>query len=205
VTGEVDERNLVARCRAGDEIALNQLLLRWETPVYNAAYRYLGNAEEAKDASQETFLRVIRNISRFREEASFAPWIYRIAINHCKDRLKERKGKTLVSLGPGDEDETGLDLPTENPGPDDDTHRSEVRRMVQAALASLPHDQKSVIVLRHYQDLSFEEIAETLSCPLSTVKSRMYRGLLALEKRLARLVVTKGRNTSWSAEKLTLS
>jgi RNA polymerase sigma-70 factor, ECF subfamily len=178
------ESSWISASQYGDTRAFNHLVLKWEKRVYGVALRMLRNREEAAEATQDVFLLAHRNIRRFRKDAKFSTWIYRIVVNHCLTRLKQRPPGTHFSLEsegfPGspapqlrvDETQTG------------ELMRAEQRNRVLAALWRLPPDQQAVIELKFFQDLTFEEIAATLEIPLSTIKSRLYSGLEMLKIRL---------------------
>jgi RNA polymerase sigma-70 factor (ECF subfamily) len=179
--GRTDEE-LVEACLGGEWSAFDQLVARWERKIRAAIYRLVGSEEEARDLCQETFLKAYRGLGSFKMEARFSSWLYQIALNLCRDRVRRRKGKTLVSLGELDED--GEMLPESQPSALDLLQQRETSRVVAAAVAALPEEQREVIVLKEYQGLTFLEIAETLDVPLSTVKTRLYRGLGLLRQKL---------------------
>jgi RNA polymerase sigma-70 factor (ECF subfamily) len=151
--------------------------------MQGAIYRIMGSEEEARDLSQETFLRAYRALKAFKGEARFSSWLYQIALNVCRDRMRRKRGRSFVSL---DElDEAGQSLPAfTGPSALEIAERNDVARAVSAAVAALPEEQREVIVLKEYQGLTFLEIAEILGLPMSTVKTRLYRGLGQLRERL---------------------
>jgi RNA polymerase sigma-70 factor, ECF subfamily len=178
------ESSWISASQSGDTRAFNRLVLKWEKRIYGVAFRMLRNREEAAEATQDVFLLAYRSIRRFRKDAKFSTWIYRIVVNHCLTRLKQRPPGTHFSL----ESES---FP-ESPAPQlqvaeaqtGELMRAEQRNRVLAALWRLPPDQQAVIELKFFQDLTFEEIAATLEIPLSTIKSRLYSGLEMLKIRL---------------------
>ena len=178
-----DER-LVEAFQAGDLASFDLLVLRWERKVQGTVYRVLGTEEDARDVTQEAFLKAFRSLHAFKGEARFSSWLYQIALNLCRDRLRRKRGKAFVSLD-NVEEEGGLPA---QPGlsPYDLAERSALRGLVREALGELPDEQREVIVLKEYQELTFVEIAEILDVPLSTVKTRLYRGLVSLRGRLER-------------------
>lgn len=179
--GRSDEE-LVEACLAGEWSAFDQLLARWERKIRGAIYRLVGSEEEARDLCQETFLKAYRSLGTFKKEARFSSWLYQIALNLCRDRIRRRKGRTLVS--PDELDEGGESLPEVRPSALDLLQKREMCRAVAAAVAALPEEQREVIVLKEYQELTFLEIAQVLDVPLSTVKTRLYRGLGQLRQKL---------------------
>jgi len=181
--GTTDEE-LVDAFQGGDLAAFDVLVYRWDRKIQAAIYRIMGTEEEARDLCQETFLRAYRALGGFKGEARFSSWLYQIALNLCRDRMRRSKGRTLVSL---DElEEAGNGLLQKGPTPLELVEAGDMSRAVASAVAALPAEQREVIVLKEYQDLTFVEIAEILGVPLSTVKTRLYRGLGQLRHRLER-------------------
>jgi RNA polymerase sigma-70 factor (ECF subfamily) len=181
--GRSDEE-LVAACLGGEESAFEVLVGRWDRKIRGAIYRIVGSEEEARDLCQEAFIKAYRHLGTFKQEARFSSWLYQIALNLCRDRLRRRKLRTTVSL---DElDEGGHSKVETGPSPFDVLEGRDLSRRVAAAVAALPEEQREVIVLKEYQGLTFLEIATVLDVPISTVKTRLYRGLVLLRGRLER-------------------
>ncbi len=180
------DEELVARARDGDADAFNQLIRRWERPIYALAYRVIGREEDARDISQETFLRAFRALSGFKGQAKFSSWLYRIALNLCRDWIRKQR-RAPVSQMPEDVD--ALELAAEL-GPSESVEdlvaRRELSDVVEAAMALLPEEQRTAIILKEYHGMTFQEIADLQRCPLSTVKTRLYQGLSVLRKNLER-------------------
>lgn len=178
------DEELVARSMGGDLDSFNQLVLRWERPIYALAYRVIGREEEARDVAQETFLRAFRALSGFKGEAKFSSWLYRITLNLCRDWIRKEK-RTRVSQPPEGldiVDLAGAAIPTETI--EQRIGRKDLGRAVSKAMAALPEEQRTAIILKEYHGLTFQEIAEMLGCPLSTVKTRLYQGLSVVRKQL---------------------
>ena len=181
--GRSDEE-LVEACQAGEASAFDVLVGRWEDRIRGAAYRFLGSEDEARDVAQEAFLKAYRGLSGFKQEARFSSWLYQIATNLCRDRLRRRKTRATVSL---EELEGGGPVMVETrPGAHDLLLARDLARAVRLAVESLPVEQREVVILKEYQDLTFLEIAQALDVPVSTVKTRLYRGLSVLRERLVR-------------------
>lgn len=185
------DEELVARAIEGDLDSFNQLVLRWERRIYALAYRTIGREEEARDIAQETFLRAFRAIRGFKGQAKFSSWLYRIALNLCHDWMRRERRSPIVHLpeGPGSPgSESVMDLVVDQPSPaepiDDTVSRREITRSVARAMALLPEEQRTAIILKEYHGLTFQEIADLLECPLSTVKTRLYQGLAVLRREL---------------------
>jgi RNA polymerase sigma-70 factor (ECF subfamily) len=178
------DEELVARSIGGDADSFNQLVLRWERPIYALAYRTIGREEDARDVCQETFLRAFRALPGFRGQAKFSSWLYRIALNLCRDWIR-RERRTGFVQPPEDVDLLELaaaGAPTESI--EDLVARKDQVRAVERAMARLPEEQRAVIVLKEYHGLTFQEIADLVGCPLSTVKTRLYKGLVVLRQEL---------------------
>jgi RNA polymerase sigma-70 factor (ECF subfamily) len=177
------DEELVEAFQAGDVSAFDDLLVRWDRKIQGAIYRLMGSEDEARDLCQETFLKAYRALRGFKREARFSSWLYQIAVNVCRDRMRRRKGKTLVSIEDLEENGTLMPSPV-GPTALDLVEASDLARAVASAVAGLPDEQREVIVLKEYQGLTFVEIAEVLGLPTSTVKTRLYRGLGQLKERL---------------------
>jgi RNA polymerase sigma-70 factor (ECF subfamily) len=179
------DEELVASSLAGDASAFDLLVLRWDRKIQGAIYRVMGSEEEARDLCQEAFLKAYRALPGFKGEARFSSWLYQIALNLCRDRMRRRRGRVLVSLDALDTDAQGP-LLREEASAQDLVEARDVQDRVRAAVMALPEEQREVIVLKEYQGLTFQEIAEVLDLPVSTVKTRLYRGLDRMRERLSR-------------------
>lgn len=181
------DEELVALAQAGDLDCFNQLVARWERPIYALAYRTLGREEDARDVVQEAFLRAFRGLRGFRGQAKFSSWLYRITLNLCRDWVRRERRAPVVQLPEGADPMEVADqrmAPVESV--EDLVARKEMSGAVARALAELPEDQRVAILLKEYHGLTFQEIADQLDCPLSTVKTRLYQGLSVLRRRLER-------------------
>src|SRR4030095_10952035 len=178
------DEELVARAKGGDEDSFNQLILRWERPIYALAYRVIGREEDARDVVQETFLRAFRALPGFKGQAKFSSWLYRIALNLCRDWMRRQKRTPTVQMPEGIDP---VELAAEK-GPvesiEDLVARRELSEVVEEAMALLPEEQRTAIILKEYHGMTFQEIAELQGCPLSTVKTRLYQGLSVLRRNL---------------------
>jgi RNA polymerase sigma-70 factor, ECF subfamily len=180
------DEELVARSIGGDSESFNELVLRWERPIYALAYRTIGREEDARDVCQETFLRAFRALPGFRGQAKFSSWLYRIALNLCRDWMR-RERRTPIVQPPEDVDVMELAAAAEpSESIEDLVARKDLSRAVERAMTLLPDEQRTAIVLKEYHGLTFQEIAELLGCPLSTVKTRLYQGLTVLRRELAK-------------------
>jgi len=182
---DLSDTQLIERTLGGEPDAFNLLVRRWERHIYGLTLRMLGRDDEARDATQETFISAYRNLSKFRGEAKFSSWIYRIALNICNTRLRGRS-RNVVSLDEQRE-ATGFELTADTEDLGSNIQQEQVTRAVRRALQGLPAEMRQVIVMKEYEGLKFSEIADILGLPVSTVKTRMYTGLSELRKRLAHL------------------
>lgn len=179
----VDEAALIDRCLSGDDTAFDEIVHQYEDMVFNLAYRLLGGYDEAVDLSQEVFLQVYRKLATFRRDAALRTWIYRIVINRAKNRMrwwKRRQGEMTAMRIDDLETSPGWE-PAEPLGgsaallPDQALERKEMGQILRKAIDGLPFDQRTILLLKEIEGLSYDEISETLGLPLGTVKSRLAR------------------------------
>jgi RNA polymerase sigma-70 factor (ECF subfamily) len=178
------DEELVARFVGGDADSFNQLVVRWERPIYALAYRVIGREEDARDVCQEAFLRAFRALGGFKGQAKFSSWLYRITLNLCRDWIRRQRrtpqGQTVDTGGLAEV------LPDESAGAavEHVVTQRDLGRRVAKAMARLPEEQRTAIILKEYHGLTFQEISDLLGCPLSTVKTRLYQGLTVLRREL---------------------
>jgi RNA polymerase sigma-70 factor (ECF subfamily) len=187
-TGETDERALVRRSLGGEDDAFASLVRTHQSAVFNIAYRLAGDREVARELAQETFLRAYRALDTFDLNRSFAPWLYRIATNLSINWIKRARVPTIPLDAPASNDKAGserIQIPDSSSEPAAQFMQAEMQAQLRQEIVSLPPDYRAVIELRHYQELSYEEMAETLNLPLGTVKTRLYRARRLLRDRLA--------------------
>ncbi len=172
------------KAQAGDVEAFETLITSYERLIYSITYNYFNNPQDAKDISQEIFIKVFLNIKSCRDAASFKGWLCKIAANACVDELRKRKNRPYVSLD-DDVEAFGDSIPSPADGPEAAAIRGETASDVRAAINKLPDDYRTIIILRDIHDLSYTEIAEATSSGLGTVKSRLSRARDALRSILA--------------------
>jgi len=177
----ISDATCVRRIQHGDTDAFEILVRRHEKVIFNLVYRMLGDYDDAAETAQEVFLSAYRAIGKFRGEANFSTWLYRIAINHANTRRKTVNARQhrLVPI-----DEAELVSETQL-GPAETLEKKEIRERVQQALNELEPEDATVILLRDLQDSPYEEVARVLNVPVGTVKSRLHRARQALKSRLA--------------------
>jgi RNA polymerase sigma-70 factor (ECF subfamily) len=169
----------MVRLRAHDAGAFNRLVECYEHPMFNLAYRMLGNAAEAADATQEVFLKVFENIAGYDPHYRLFSWIYRIAVNESIDRLKHRRHAEVVAI-----DVEEFPLASADRGPEQIAGDAQMHDMIQTALMEMPYDHRVVIVLRHFAECSYGQMADILHIPEKTVKSRLYSARQELHGKL---------------------
>lgn len=162
----MDEQPILAAARAGDASAVSWIVTRYTPMVYRFAWRMLGNEQDARDATQDTFVKVLRNLDRYDARWRFHTWVFGIARNTCIDEHRRRRHTS---------DEEVSDVMDHREGPLELTTRAERARLLQAALAEVPPLYREVLVLYHFEHLKYEEIAETLDLPMGTVMNRIFR------------------------------
>lgn len=174
------------RLQGGEDTALNELMTRWQKPLANFIYRYIGNETEALDLAQETFVRVFESRHRYKASAKFSTWLFAIASNLCRNFFRWQKRHPSVPLPPPEEDGNFSEPETVDPGlsPADAAQRRELADAVRRHIQALPHDLKSAIILFEYEDFSYEEIAGVLRCSVKAVETRLYRARKLLRGKL---------------------
>ena len=156
------DEELVTLAARGDTDAFNQLVVRWERSIHALAYRMLGREEDARDVCQEAFLRAFRGLKGFKGQAKFSSWLYRIAVNLCRDWLRRERRRGVIQPSEGFElDEQGVVDPISETVEDLIIHR-DLGRAVSKVMATLPEEQRTVIVIKEYHGLTFREIADLL-------------------------------------------
>lgn len=181
-----DDAELIRLCLEGERNAFDSLVARHYRGIYNMIYRMLGNSEDASDLTQETFLRAYTRLETFQVGRSFTAWIRRVASNLCIDHLRQR-GQPPVSLD--ERVESGVEEADTSPGssPAEKVEMADDSRRVLAAVQRLPAKQRAVLVMRHIEGMTLEEIAAALGWPLGTVKVNLFRGRQAVREMVGEL------------------
>ena len=161
---KTDDTQLIERCRSGDRQAFEALLVEYEKPVFNAAYRMLNSRDDAQDVTQTVFLKVFENIDQFDPSRRFFSWIYRITLNESINWLGKKNRLEPLTY----------EAAFEGKGPEQEVESANVAANVQAALMTIKSDYRSVVVLKHFLGCSYMEISQILDVPEKTVKSRLY-------------------------------
>jgi RNA polymerase sigma-70 factor (ECF subfamily) len=190
VTSSGDDALLIKAFQKGDKRAFDELVIRHKDRIFNLCYRFLGDYEEANDSAQEAFVKAYGSLSTFRLESSFSTWLYRIAVNTCKNKLGssayKAKRKTVSLDNPGEPSDgpLSMEIPNGALSPLARMEEKEKMHLVQRALDSLPTEFKMVVTLRDVEGFSYEDIAEITGLNLGTVKSRIARARTDLRNRL---------------------
>lgn len=181
---KTDDQRLVDRVKEGDKKAFDVLVLKYQHKIVKLVMRYIRDPTEALDVSQEAFIKAYRALPKFRGESAFYTWLYRIAINTAKNHIVSMNRKPLdYDLDPQSSD--GYEIPSklrDDDSPEKILQREELREALEEAIDSLPEELRVAIVLREIDGLSYEEIAETMECPVGTVRSRIFRARDAVDK-----------------------
>jgi RNA polymerase sigma-70 factor (ECF subfamily) len=182
-TATSDEQ-IVERALTGDAEAFGEIVQRWERRIFALAFGMLGREEDARDATQETFLAAFRNLRAFRGEAKVSSWLHRIAVNQCITRQRRAKVRNESALETEEEKNAASFAAPVHYSPVRVVEGWETTAAVRLAVNSLPVELRQVVVMKEFEELTFKEIAEALDLPLSTVKSRLYTALKQLQMRL---------------------
>ena len=175
---------IVERALTGDAEAFGELVRRWERRIFALTYGMLGREEDARDATQETFLAAFRNLRGFRGEAKVSSWLHRIAVNQCISRQRRAKVRSESALDDEQDHDAGSFATPVSESPLRVVEGRQETLAVRRAINSLPIELKQVVVMKEFEELTFREIADALDLPLSTVKSRLYTALKQLQMRL---------------------
>jgi RNA polymerase sigma-70 factor (ECF subfamily) len=184
------DQELVARVQRGDKKAFDLLVLKYQHKVANLVSRYVRNPSETLDVTQEAFIKAYRALPKFRGDSAFYTWLYRIAINTAKNHLMAQGRRPPVSdldAETAEQMDIGVRL-TENATPENNLLQDEIATTVRQAIDDLPDDLRTAITLRELEGLSYEEIARAMSCPVGTVRSRIFRARAAIDAKLSPLL-----------------
>jgi RNA polymerase sigma-70 factor (ECF subfamily) len=186
----VAERLLIGRLKKRDEQAFNEIVRLYRDKVFSVVYRMIGSRPEAEDIAQDVFITVFKTVDTFRGESKFQTWLLRIAANQCKNRIKYLARRPTDANGLGDAGEVpagdhgGPPVTGHIDGPDTLMEAAEIEALMQRAIASLPEDQRLLVILRDVEELSYEEIGEITGLPEGTIKSRLHRARMAIKEEL---------------------
>ncbi|MGE4353292.1 MAG: RNA polymerase sigma factor [Oscillospiraceae bacterium] len=197
-----EERRVIDGVLAGNTQDFEIFVLQYQTPIYNLALRMVGNEEDAYDLTQDAFIRAFNSLESFRGDCKFSVWLYRLTSNLCRDFLRARRRRKVVSLTyfTSDEgEELEFEIPDERYCPHTALERQELRDAVHRGLSRLPDDQREILLLREIGGMSYDEIALTLSLEPGTVKSRIFRA----RKKLCTILMRDGNFKEFQTSKKT--
>ncbi|MEC7798904.1 MAG: sigma-70 family RNA polymerase sigma factor [Candidatus Neomarinimicrobiota bacterium] len=178
------DEDLIKRFQDGDEQAYVELVNRYRDRLMNFVYRFTSDSEQSEDIVQETLIKLYTHKHYYKKIAKFSTWIYTIAANYAKTELRKKKNRKITNLSQMSSDEKDYDLPSVQPDADQLIESEYLEKRIQSAINTLPLHFKTVIVLRDIQELSYDEISNIVEVPLGTVKSRINRARLQLQKEL---------------------
>jgi len=189
MSNKASDKKLVRRVQKGDKGAFDLLVLKYQHKIVNLVMRYVRDPELALDITQEAFIKAYRALPRFRGDSAFYTWMYRIAVNTAKNHLAAQRRRPMdVELDMQDPEQYDLHAKLkETDTPEGVTLSNELKEMVERAIAALPEDLRTAIILRELEGMSYEEIAQTMECPVGTVRSRIFRARDAIAKKVGPL------------------
>ena len=185
----LSDENLVELAVSENSEAFGEIVKRWERKIFALCFGMLGREDDARDACQEAFIAAYRNLKSFRGDAKVSSWLHRIAVNQCLTTKRRQKSRAEDYLGDEDEAEARTFVASASYSPKNIAEKGERLNIVRQAVGALPGDLRQVIVMKEFEEMTFQEISETLELPLSTVKSRLYTALKQLKMKLERTPV----------------
>lgn len=185
---QLTDEVLVQKCLSGDRQAFAVIVQRYQKQIYSLAYRLTNNPDDAQDLAQEVFIKVYQVLAKYDGNRPFFPWMYKVATNVCYTQLRRKPSQEvpldkIIEFGPL--------VPVSPDGPESQFERKELQRLVHQALAELPENYRVPMVLRYLEEFSYQEIADAMDLPLTTIETRLYRGRSLLQKRL-NLILERG-------------
>lgn len=186
---DLSDEKLVEMCNAGDTEAFGVIVNRWERKIFALCFGMLGREDEARDAAQETFIAAFRNLGNFRGDAKVSSWLHRIAVNQCLTTKRRTKTRSEEFLDEESNEAERVFVAPAGSTPSSISEQGERLYLVRQAVGSLPVDLRQVVVMKEFEEMTFQEISDTLDMPLSTVKSRLYTALKQLRLKLEGLPI----------------
>ena len=184
----MDDHELMAMVKDGDEKAFRRIVERHNEQILNLCCQYLGNQEDAEEVAQDVFIRMYNAAGSYRPDAKLSTYLYRIAVNLSLNRIRDRKRKRFVSLDIFQQSRENSNTSEQLSNPEQLIEEKEKGQIVRKAIDSLPPNQKTAVILKRYQELSYEEIARVMNCSVSAVEARLHRAKLNLQRKLKPLM-----------------
>jgi len=190
MSNQASDQKLVERVQKGDNGAFDLLVLKYQHKIVNLVMRYVRDPELAQDITQEAFIKAYRALPRFRGDSAFYTWLYRIAVNTAKNHLAAQRRRPMdIELDLQDPEQYELHAKLkETDTPEGITLSNELMEIIERAIAALPEDLQTAIILRELEGMSYEEIAQTMECPVGTVRSRIFRARDAISNKVGSLL-----------------
>lgn len=182
----MQEKQIIEHLKSGDEFIYKYVYDQYSRMVYSVCFRMIGNKEEAEDVTQDVFIKVFNSINTFREDSKLSTWVYQITVNTCLNRLRRKKAINFLSLNFWEDEKGENEMTAESLTPKEELEKSEIQKIVQDAINTLPAKQKSAIILSRYEELPYKEIAKIMGVSLSSVESLLFRAKENLAKKLIR-------------------
>jgi RNA polymerase sigma-70 factor (ECF subfamily) len=187
----LEDRRLIEKALKGDQKAFETLLNKYRNLVFSIMFKMVRNTPEAEDLTQEAFMKAFNSLATFNEEFAFSTWLMKIASNNCIDYLRRRKLRTYSIHEPIQykDEKIEIDIPDQEPTPERSLIQTERKKMIEDAINELPERYRYVIILRHKEEKSYEEISEILNLPLGTVKAQIFRAREILNRKLRGTII----------------
>lgn len=186
---DLTDEQLVRLAVEDDPEAFGEIVRRWERKIFALCFGMLGREDEARDAAQEAFIAAYRNLKSFRGDAKVSSWLHRIAVNQCLTTKRRQKSRSEEYIDDDDGTAERVFVAAAHHSPENKAEKVERLKLIRNAVGALPGDLRQVIVMKEFEEMTFQEISETLELPLSTVKSRLYTALKQLKMKLQRTPV----------------
>jgi RNA polymerase sigma-70 factor, ECF subfamily len=186
---DLSDEELVVRAVSEDPEAFGEIVRRWERKIFALCFGMLGREDEARDAAQEAFIAAYRNLKNFRGDAKVSSWLHRIAVNQCLTTRRRQRSRSEDYIDDDDGAAERIFVAAAHHSPENKAEKFERMNLIRNAVGALPGDLRQVIVMKEFEEMTFQEISETLQLPLSTVKSRLYTALKQLKMKLERTPV----------------
>ncbi len=183
---DLTDEQLVELAVSENPEAFGEIVNRWERKIFALCYGMLGREDEAKDAAQEAFINAYRNLAKFRGDAKVSSWLHRIAVNQCLTKKRREKSRSETFLDDEKNEEERYFVAPPDQTPSREFESNEKTRAVRQVISSLPEDLRQIVIMKEFEEMTFQEISETLELPLSTVKSRLYTALKQMRMKLER-------------------